>query len=210
MSEALPWLLAAYLFGAIPTSYLVGLWFRGIDLRQRGSHNLGATNVYRTLGWRYAIPVALVDVAKGAIPTLLFASRAGTHPILPSLCGMAAVIGHTFSPFVGFKGGKGVATAAGMLLALTPAALGVSIVTWIALVWTTGYVSLGSIVAAGIFPVADFALAPARRTVPDLALDCLLALFIIWKHRANISRLRAGTENRFGRQASLTGGGESR
>ena len=205
MSEALPWLLAAYLLGAIPTSYLAGRMFRGIDLREHGSQNLGATNVYRTLGWRFAIPVALVDVAKGAIPTLYFAPLAGDHPLLPSLCGLVAVIGHTLSPFVGFKGGKGVATAAGMLLALTPSAVGVAAAAWVILVWGTGYVSVGSIAAALVFPIADFGLNPARRTPADLGLDCMLAGFIIWKHRSNIGRLRAGTENRFGRHATPQG-----
>ena len=198
MIEVIPWLFAAYLVGSIPASYLAARWFGGIDLREHGSRNLGATNLYRTLGWKFAIPVGLFDVAKGAMPTLLFASRAGDHPFLPSLCGLAAVVGHTLSPFVGFKGGKGVATAAGMLLALTPAAVGVAAVVWLVLVRLTGYVSVGSIAAAAAFPVADWTLQPGRRTPTDLGLDCLLAAFIIWKHRDNITRLVAGTENRFG------------
>lgn len=198
MIDAIPWLLAAYLLGAIPTSYLAGRWGRGIDLREHGSHNLGATNLYRTLGWKFAIPVGIIDVAKGAIPTLLFAPQAGDNPLLPSLCGIAAVVGHTLSPFVGFKGGKGVATAAGMLLALTPAAVGVVAILWIVLVRLTGYVSVGSITAAAVFPAADWILKPSRRTTADIGLDCLIAGFIIWKHRSNIARLRAGTENRFG------------
>jgi glycerol-3-phosphate acyltransferase PlsY len=198
MIEAIPWLLAAYLLGAIPTSYLAGRWGRGIDLREHGSRNLGATNLYRTLGWKFALPVGGFDVAKGIIPTLFFAPQAGDHPVLPSLCGVAAVVGHTLSPFVGFKGGKGVATAAGMLLALTPAAVGVVALLWLVLVRLTGYVSVGSIAAAAVFPAADWMLKPSRRTTADLGLDCLVAAFIIWKHRSNIARLRAGTENRFG------------
>jgi len=198
MIEAIPWLFAAYLLGAIPASYLAGRWFRGIDLREHGSRNLGATNLYRTLGWKFAIPVGLFDFAKGAAPTLLFAPQAGDNPLLPSLCGLAAVVGHTLSPFVGFKGGKGVATAAGMLLALTPAAVGVAAIFWLVLVRLTGYVSVGSIAAAAAFPVADWMLQPSRRTPTDFGLDCLLAAFIIWKHRSNIARLLTGTENRFG------------
>ncbi|MDH4131888.1 MAG: glycerol-3-phosphate 1-O-acyltransferase PlsY [Gemmatimonadota bacterium] len=198
MIEAISWLLAAYLLGSIPASYLAGRWFAGVDLREHGSRNLGATNLYRTLGWKFAIPVGLFDVAKGAIPTLLVASRADGLPLLPSLCGLAAVVGHTLSPFVGFRGGKGVATAAGMLLALTPAAVGVVGLLWLVLVRLTGYVSLGSVAAAAAFPLADWALQPGRRNPADLGLDCLLAGFIIWKHRENISRLLAGTENRFG------------
>lgn len=96
------WLAASYLVGAIPTSYLVGRMLAGINLREQGSRNLGATNVYRVLGWKYAIPVGLVDVAKGAIPVLFFAPRVVGIPIFPVLCGVTAVLGHVYSVFVGF------------------------------------------------------------------------------------------------------------
>ena len=101
------WLLASYLLGAIPTSYLVGRILRGIDLREYGSRNLGATNLYRTLGWRYAVPVGLFDVAKGAIPVAVFGPRVPGIPFFPVYCGLAAIVGHVFSVFVKFKGGKG-------------------------------------------------------------------------------------------------------
>jgi acyl phosphate:glycerol-3-phosphate acyltransferase len=192
------WLAASYLLGAIPTSYLVGRWFRGIDLRQHGSKNLGATNLYRTLGWRYAVPVGLFDVAKGAVAVLAFGSQAPEVPYFPIWCGLMAVVGHAFSVFVGFKGGKGVATAAGMIIGLAPLAFPVVAAVWVLVVWLTGYVSLGSIVAAALFPVADWVLHPGRRSPVTLAIDLALAGFIIWKHRANIHRLVAGTENRFG------------
>ena len=198
MIAALLWLGASYLLGALPTSYLAGRWFRGIDLREHGSRNLGATNLYRVMGWKFAVPVGLIDVAKGAVPVLLFGPRSAALAEFPTLCGVAAMVGHTLSPFVSFKGGKGVATAAGMLLALAPAAVGVAALVWAVLVWATGYVSVGSIASAAVFPLADFLLYPARRTVPGLGLDALVAAFIIWKHRANIQRLLAGTENRFG------------
>lgn len=200
MIEALPWLFASYLLGAIPTSYLAGKWVRGIDLREHGSRNLGATNLYRILGWKFAIPVGLFDVAKGAVPVLLFGPRVPGVPYFPFWCGIAAVIGHVFSVFVGFKGGKGVATAAGMVIALAPLAFPVVLVAWALIVWLTGYVSLGSIIAAALFPVADYALHPARRSWVTLLFDVGIAAFIIWKHRANIQRLLQGTENRFGRQ----------
>jgi glycerol-3-phosphate acyltransferase PlsY len=202
MAQAILWLLASYFVGAIPTSYLVGRWARGIDLREHGSRNLGATNVYRTLGWRYAIPVGLFDVAKGALPVLCFGPRVPAVPYFPVWCGIAAVLGHVFSVFVRFKGGKGVATAAGMVIALAPLAFPVVLLVWGLVVWATGYVSLGSIIAAAVFPVADWWLHPARRTVVFLVIDLLLAGFIIWKHRANIRRLLAGSENRFGRRGS--------
>ncbi len=197
---ALLWLFASYLLGAFPTSYLAGRLLRGIDLREHGSRNLGATNVFRTMGWRVAVPVALVDVLKGAVPVLLLGPMVPEIHWFPALCGVSAMVGHTLSPFVAFKGGKGVATAAGMFLALAPGAVGIAALLWGVLVWLTGYVSIGSIAAAAAFPVADYCLYPARRTLPDLGLDIAIAAFIVWKHRGNIQRLRAGSENRFGKQ----------
>ncbi|MDX2121032.1 MAG: glycerol-3-phosphate 1-O-acyltransferase PlsY [Gemmatimonadota bacterium] len=202
MIEPLLWLAASYLLGSIPTSYLAGRWFRGIDLREHGSRNLGATNLYRIMGWRFAVPVGLFDVLKGAVPVLLFAPQVPAVPHFPTLCGVAAMVGHTLSPFVGFKGGKGVATAAGMLLGLAPGAVGVAALVWAVLVRLTGYVSVGSIASAVAFPAADFLLYPARRTLPDVGFDLLIAAFIVWKHRANIQRLLSGTENRFGKRAA--------
>jgi glycerol-3-phosphate acyltransferase PlsY len=198
---ALPWLLASYLVGAIPTSYLAGRLIRGIDLREHGSRNLGATNLYRVLGWRYAVPVGLFDVAKGLVPVLGFAPRASSSDLFALVCGLTAVLGHAFSVFVGFKGGKGVATAAGVMLGLAPIALAVAAAVWAALVFTTGYVSLGSIAAAAVFPVAVVVLEPpAERGM--LWLDVAVAAAIIWFHRGNIQRLLKGTENRFGRRAA--------
>lgn len=200
MMSVVAWLLASYLLGAIPTSYLVGRVFRGIDLREHGSKNLGATNLYRVMGWKYAIPVGLFDLLKGLIPVLVFGPRASGVPYFPLWCGLAAVTGHVFSVFVGFRGGKGVATAAGMVLGLAPLAFPVVVAAWAIVVWLTGYVSLGSIVAAALFPAADWMLNPARRTTVTLVFDVCVAGFVIWKHRANIGRLLSGTENRFGRR----------
>ena len=188
----------SYLMGAFPTSYLAGKWFRGIDLREHGSKNLGATNVFRLMGWKFAVPVALIDMAKGAIPVLVLAPAVSTNELFPLLCGVLAVVGHVFSVFVGFKGGKGVATSAGVVLGMAPLAVGACLLAWMLLVWLTGFVSLGSIVAAGLFPGAVWLLYPERR--PTLWIYVLLAAVIIWMHRANIRRLRMGTENRFGRR----------
>ncbi len=190
-------LAASYLLGAIPTSYLVGRVFRGIDLRSEGSKNLGATNLYRVLGWKFAVPVALFDVAKGAIPVLLFAPLGSPREWFAITCGVMGVLGHVFSVFVHFKGGKGVATAAGVMLGLAPAALGISFAVWAGLVYFTGYVSLGSIVAATVFPLAVLVLYPGRSGALWLAVG--LAALIVWMHRGNIQRLLNGTENRFGR-----------
>ena len=141
---ALAFLPAAYLLGAVPSAFLLARWIGGVDLRQVGSRNLGATNLYRVLGWKAAIPAGLFDVAKGALPVAL-AVRSGAGPTWwPLVVGLVAVLGHVYSPFVGFRGGKGVATAAGVFLALAPASLGVAAVVWVALLKVTGYMSVAS------------------------------------------------------------------
>ncbi len=188
-------LLLAYLIGATPTSYVAGKLVRRIDLREHGSKNLGATNVYRVLGWAYAIPVALIDVAKGAIPVAILGPWANGPAWFTVALGLAAVVGHIFSPYVRFKGGKGVATAAGMFLALTPLAVAISIPIWIFTLWLSGYVSVASLTVAALFPVW------VRLTVPDQPYTfwaaVVLAVIIVYSHRHNIRRLREGTENRF-------------
>jgi len=164
---------------------------RCIDHREHGSKNLGATNVYRILGWKYAIPVALFDIAKGAVPVLLF-----SHPAwLTVTVGAAAVLGHMFSPYVSFKGGKGVATAAGMFLALAPVAVLLAILVWGLCLWLTGYVSLSSIVAVLTVPISISFLQPG--STYTFWASVLLVALIIFAHRRNISRLVAGTESRF-------------
>ena len=196
MLPIIGWLAVSYVLGAFPTSYLVGRVAGGIDLRKRGSRNLGATNLYRVLGWKLAIPVALFDVAKSALPVVVLGPRVPDIVLFPVYCGIAAVVGHVFSVFVGFKGGKGVATAAGVMLGLAPWALLVAAGVWAVTVKLTGYVSLGSIMAAVLFPLAAELLHPRR--VEPLWLDVLLAAFLVWMHRSNIQRLLNGTENRFG------------
>ena len=203
MPPAVLWLLASYFVGAIPTSYLLSRLFAGIDLRQHGSGNLGATNLYRVLGWKYAIPAAAVDIAKGAIPVLVLAPQVSDSQLFALGCGVAAILGHVFSVFVGFKGGKGVATAAGVMLGLAPLALTVAAVVWAALVRLTGYVSVGSIAAAAVLPLAVYLLEDS--TSPALLwIATAIAAGVILLHRQNIQRLIKGTENRFGRRATST------
>ena len=194
MSIAL-WIVGSYLLGATPTSYIAGRVGRGIDLREHGSKNLGATNVYRLLGWSYAIPVGLFDVAKGVIPVALFGRWAGGPDWLPVTLGGAAVLGHMFSPYVRFRGGKGVATAGGVFLALAPLAVAIAIPVWALSLWLTGYVSLSSIVAALTFPL--WVRLTTGGAGPTFWASVVLALLIVLAHRANIQRLRAGTESRF-------------
>jgi acyl phosphate:glycerol-3-phosphate acyltransferase len=188
-------LLLAYLIGATPTSYVAGKLGRRIDLREHGSRNLGATNVYRVLGWAYAIPVALIDVAKGAIPVAILGPWANGPAWFMVALGLAAVVGHIFSPYVRFKGGKGVATAAGMFLALTPLAVAISIPIWIFALWLSGYVSVASLTVAALFPVWVRLTAPEQPYTFWAAV--VLAMIIVYSHRHNIRRLREGTENRF-------------
>jgi len=204
LTRLLPWLLASYLLGAIPTSYLVVRLVKGQDLRRLGSGNLGATNLYRTLGWRYALPVAVFDLLKGAIPVVLFGPRAGAGELVPLALGMAALLGHVFSVFVNFRGGKGVATGAGIVLGLAPWAFLAALGIWVLVVALSGYVSLASIVAAVLLPPAVYLLAPERRSL--VWLFAVLAGLIVVFHRANLKRLLAGTEHRFGRRARAPAG----
>lgn len=192
------WLLLvlAYLLGSIPTSYIAGRLARGIDLRQHGSGNLGATNVFRTLGWRAAVPVMVIDVAKGWVPTALFPLWDGTQALSWALAyGAAAIAGHVFSAFVRFQGGKGVATSAGVFFALAPWAVVIGFVVWGVTLVLTRIVSLGSLLAAVVLPIAVYVTNEPRMI---FWVSLLVALFVIYAHRANIGRLARGEENRFG------------
>jgi acyl phosphate:glycerol-3-phosphate acyltransferase len=195
-------LVLAYLIGATPTSYVAGKLGRGLDLREHGSHNLGATNVYRVLGWRYALPVGLIDLAKGALPIVVLGPWSNGPAWFPVALGVAAVAGHVWSPYVRFRGGKGVATAAGMFLALAPLAIAVSLPIWAATLWLSGYVSVASLAVAVLFPVW------VRLTVPDepytVWAAVAVAALIVYAHRANIRRLSAGSEHRFRTRKGLT------
>jgi len=197
---------AAYLIGAFPTSYLAGKLARGIDLREHGSRNLGATNVFRTLGWKYAIPVGVIDLAKGAVPVLVFGKSSGAAPWLGVAVGIATVLGHMFSPFLRFRGGKGVATAGGVFIALAPIAIVLTALVWGLVLWLSGYVSVASIIASLLFPLLAWLTNPGA-TYTVLA-GIVLALLIVVSHRANIRRLRTGAEHRFntrkGRGGSVT------
>ncbi len=190
--------VASYLLGAIPTSLWVVRAVKGIDLRSVGSGNLGATNLYRLLGFGYAIPVALFDALKGAVPVALLGPWAGLGLVGSFLLGVVAVVGHAFSVFANFKGGKGVATGSGIVLGLAPWAFVVTLGVWIVTVRLSGYVSLGSILAAAVLPPAVWLLHPDRHAIVwGLA---VLSATIIWLHRGNIRRLLDGTENRFGQR----------
>jgi len=188
-------IVGAYLLGSIPTSFLAGRIAR-VDLRQHGSRNLGATNVWRVLGPRYAIPVGLIDVAKGIVAAVLLGPLGGTDPLMPLMAGAAAILGHVFPVFLGFKGGKGVATAAGVLLGVAPAAVGLTVFAWLICLLATGYVSVASMTAAVVFPVAAWLVQPDRPHV--IVAGLAVGGFVFYTHRSNIRRLMDGTESRFG------------
>lgn len=191
-------LLLAYLLGATPTSFWVGRAL-GVDLRRHGSGNLGATNTFRVLGWKAALPVVLVDVGKGWLPVVLFPYLDGPEApwSLALAYGGAAVAGHVFSVWVSFRGGKGVATSAGVFLALSPWAVLAGLLVFTVTLAATRIVSLGSILAAITLPlVVAFAPhpGPERAHSTLVAFTVALALFVLWAHRSNIGRLLRGEE----------------
>lgn len=193
-------LLIAYLIGAIPTAVWYGQYFFKIDVRQHGSGNAGASNVFRTLGKKAGIIVMFFDILKGIIATslafLLFKFNFISNQNLP-YCqlafGLIAVIGHVFPVYVGFRGGKGVATMMGVMIALVPMVSLICGLIFILVVALSKYTSLGSILAAVTFPIAIY-LTETQPIYFWFSLIC--AVFIIYKHRSNITRILDGTENR--------------
>ncbi|MBQ3341922.1 MAG: glycerol-3-phosphate 1-O-acyltransferase PlsY [Kiritimatiellae bacterium] len=185
------WILGAYLVGSVPFGYLIGR-MRGVDVRTVGSKNIGATNVYRTVGKGWGLLAFLCDFLKGLLPTLA-ALRWSGDANLPVLVGLACVVGHTLTVFMRFRGGKGVATAFGMMIALAPlptlAAFGVFVVT----VWLSHYISLGSMLAAVTLGSVVW-LVPASPLLRGVA--TAIAVFVVVKHRSNIVRLAKGCENK--------------
>lgn len=200
----LPFLLAAYLLGAFPTSYMYGR-LHGRDLRHLGSGNLGATNVYRHFGPRGAFLVVLVDLIKGFGPTWFFPVWDGAAASQWALAyGFLAITGHIWSAFIGFRGGKGVATAAGALLALAPLAVLVGAMVWLGLVLITRFASLASLSAATLVPIVAYVAAAPGSTV----LFATALTLVVWvTHRSNLGRLlrREELRLRFPRSGTETG-----
>lgn len=200
--------IASYLIGSFPSAYIAGRLV-GIDIRKAGSGNVGATNVARVLGKRFGYPVFIVDVAKGFAAVKLaeaFAVSAHTSAFFVDLCGvlgaMSAVIGHSFPVWLGFKGGKGVATSIGALFALNWIPALVVGIVWVVMFLTSRYVSLASIVAVIALPIA-VAVMLFLKELPSpvlLYFSLILAAIVVFRHRSNISRLLSGTEHRFVRK----------
>ena len=190
--------LLAYLLGSLSGSLLVGR-LHGVDIRTSGSGNAGGTNAFRTRGWKFALAVVLIDIGKGAVAALLPAwlgVAAADLAVAQMACVMAAVAGHTWPVFFGFRGGKGMATLLGGLAVVWPLALGGVLGVWVLLLLLTGYIGLSTMLAAAaLLPLALFD--PGTAPLPRLAFAVVAALFILYTHRGNLERLRAGTEHRF-------------
>ncbi|NOT34113.1 MAG: glycerol-3-phosphate 1-O-acyltransferase PlsY [Candidatus Eisenbacteria bacterium] len=201
-------LLVGYLCGALPWGLWLGRWFKGVDIRRVGSGNPGATNVYRTLGPAVGVATLILDVLKGSIPVWFAPSLllSQPDPMILELgriaAGVGAVLGHVFTFLAGFKGGKGVATTVGVLLALSPPAFAIFVTVFVATVAITRYVSLGSTFGALAFAVALWRFSPRGVQSPAFVLGLVLAALIVWRHRDNYARLARGEERKF----SLTGG----
>ncbi|MFQ5689559.1 MAG: glycerol-3-phosphate 1-O-acyltransferase PlsY [Gemmatimonadota bacterium] len=195
MLRATLFAMMAYLIGAFPSSFLAGR-ARGVDLRRRGSGNLGAANVYRTLGGRMAGLVVVVDVAKGFIPVWFFPVWDGAvSPSWSLMYGLLAIFGHVWSVFTRLHGGKGVATACGVLLALEPLAAVIGVLTWSGLILLTGIASVASLAAVSIIPLITYAAAAPGDVI---LFATLMALLVWWTHRHNVRRLLRREEPRLG------------
>ncbi len=184
----------SYVLGSIPTGLWLGLWLRKTDIREHGSRNIGATNTLRVLGKPLGAMALAGDMAKGVAP-VLFVSKLSEWEYAPIVCGLAAICGHTFSLFLKFRGGKGVATSAGAFGALAPLPMLIAVVVFVATVALTRMVSAGSILAAAAFAICVFVF-PADNVVRGIAVA--IALLVIVRHRDNVRRILAGTENRLG------------
>jgi glycerol-3-phosphate acyltransferase PlsY len=191
---------AGYLLGSLPFGYWAGR-LRGIDLRLAGSGNTGATNAMRVLGVKIGVPVMALDIGKG-VAAVLLARALSDNDLVPVLAAAAAVAGHMYPLFLGFKGGKGVATGAGTMIALVPWIGLAAFCLWLGVSLATRYVSLGSVVTAIAYPATAFV---TGQPWPVRLFTLGAGAWVIWRHRANIARLRAGTENRINLRAVFAG-----
>ncbi len=192
-------ILVGGFLGAIPFGVLITRLLGAEDPRKSGSGNIGATNVLRTSGWKSGVLTLLLDVLKG-VAAILFARYVASRvsaPTLEPIAALAAVLGHMYSPFTGFRGGKGVATGLGVFALLTPGPTALAALVFILVVAVTRYVSLGSMLAAAAVPLAGFWM---NYPVVVYTSSALISLLVIWKHQDNIGRLMRGEENRIGRK----------
>ena len=214
MAATVTVLFISYLLGATPSAIWVGKAFKGIDVREHGSGNAGTTNTFRVLGVPFGVMVFVLDFMKGFVSSFWISGLAFfwfSGPLAPPnwdveaflsiSCGMAAVFGHMFPVFAGFKGGKGAATACGMLFGIEPISIGISFALFGLIVWITRYVSLASIVSTAIYPITLLIMRYGLDRYVDgsiIIIAAMIAFGIIYKHKVNIRRLIAGTENKVG------------
>ena len=205
MFEIILLLVAGYLVGSIPTAIIAGKLLKKIDIREHGSGNAGATNVLRVLGWKAGVVVLLIDMLKGFAAVYWFVGfisdfqNPDIYAIYQILAGMAAICGHIWTVFAGFKGGKGVGTAAGVFLGLQPVPVLICLMAFIGIVFRTRYVSLGSITAAVLLPIilfVQYIFLGKAIPIPHIIVAILLSIMIIWTHRENIQRLANGDESK--------------
>ena len=189
--------LVAYLIGSIPFALILARRWGAIDLRRVGSGNLGAANVMRASGVTAGVLVAALDMSKGAASVWL-AERLSGNAAAPALAGVAAIVGHTYPLWLRFRGGKGVATACGVFAVLTPIAVPPALAIFLAAVWLTKYISLGSLLASAALPPIAYASGSPASAV---AAACAASVIILFRHRSNLARLRGGTERRLGVRA---------
>lgn len=205
-------LVIAYVLGSIPSAVWVAKWFFDMDIREHGSKNAGLTNVVRVLGFKPAIPVCIIDFAKGFFAPFIAIKIVGTDNVwIPIIAGILAIVGHSFTFLAGFKGGKGVLTAYGVFTALTPVEASLALAIWLTITFTTRYVSLASIVAflafwaLSLWSFIDGGIVGAEPIHWGLFVMISFAtFFVIFKHKSNIQRLLNGTENRFSRDKKVT------
>ena len=191
-------LIVPYILGSIPTGYLLVKYLKGIDVRTVGSGNIGATNVQRVLGMKGFLWVLFLDALKGYIPVMVISVLFGAkYPGVVMIAALSAVLGHTFTIFLNFKGGKGIATSLGVFLALAPVSVFSDLVVFSVLLFFFRYISLGSIVCSVLLPVFIFIYGEGGVYNLVLVLAAGLAAFVVYKHKANIQRLIEGTENKF-------------
>jgi glycerol-3-phosphate acyltransferase PlsY len=188
-------LAIAYLLGAIPFGYLLVKWKTGADVRAAGSGNIGATNVMRTTGRAAGVLTLLLDIAKGYAAVWIAGRLTGQDVLWMSLAALAVMAGHAYPVFLGFKGGKAVASYVGAFLCLTPWALAAEVIIFVVVVARTRHISMGSIVGAATLPLAVWLVMKAP--VPAVAASVVAGAFVIYRHSSNIHRLRLGTENVF-------------
>ncbi len=185
--------ISAYIIGSIPTGLLLAKAFGGVDIRESGSGNIGATNVYRTLGRKVGLLTLVGDCLKGVVPVVATYAL-GFGALWVAIVGLAAFLGHVYTVFLGFKGGKGVATALGVFLAVSYPSVLIALAVFVLVLLKWRYVSLASVTAAAVMPSL---VALIDRRPETVAMSVVIAAMVIYRHRENIKRLKAGTENKF-------------